>query len=122
MGSMSREALGSARSVLSDLGGSVDLTTGEQLLDAGRVIGGSVQLQSYLADPAVDVSTKKQLLDRLFERDGAGAALVRARTCLGCHLMLSGTDLNVLRQAPDDEVVTCPQCGCILVRTAESGL
>lgn len=66
MGSMSREALGSARSVLSDLGGSVDLTTGEQLLDAGRVVGGSVQLQSYLADPAVDVATKKQLLDRLF--------------------------------------------------------
>jgi len=66
MGSMSREALGSARSVLADLGGSADLATGEQLLDAGRVIGGSVQLQAYFADPSTDVAVKKQLVDRLF--------------------------------------------------------
>ncbi|MBD8702257.1 F0F1 ATP synthase subunit delta [Frigoribacterium sp. CFBP9039] len=66
MGSMSREALGSARSVLSDLGGAADLATGEQLLDAGRVIGGSVQLQAYFADPSTDVVVKKQLVDRLF--------------------------------------------------------
>lgn len=66
MGSMSREALGSARSVLSDLGGAADLATGEQLLDAGRVIGGSVQLQAYFSDPSTDVAVKKQLVDRLF--------------------------------------------------------
>jgi F-type H+-transporting ATPase subunit delta len=70
MGSMSREALGSARSTLADLGGAADLTTGEQVLDAGRVIGGNVQLQAYFADPAVDVlsvvgrrwSSKRDLL------------------------------------------------------------
>lgn len=61
------------------------------------------------------------LYDKLAERS-AGAALVRARTCLGCHMMLSGTDLNVLRQAAEDAVVMCPECGCILVRTDESGL
>jgi F-type H+-transporting ATPase subunit delta len=66
MGSMTREALSSARTVLADLGDSADLATGEQLLDAGRVIGGSVQLQAYFADPSVEVSVKKQLLDRLF--------------------------------------------------------
>ncbi|MBF4578569.1 MULTISPECIES: F0F1 ATP synthase subunit delta [unclassified Frigoribacterium] len=66
MGSMSREALGSARSTLADLGGAADLTTGEQVLDAGRVIGGNVQLQAYFADPAVDAATKKQLVDRVF--------------------------------------------------------
>ena len=37
-------------------------------------------------------------------------------------MVLAGTDLQVLRQAAEDHVVTCPECGCILVRTEESGL
>jgi predicted nucleic acid-binding Zn-ribbon protein len=61
------------------------------------------------------------LYDKLAAR-GNGAALLRARTCEGCHMVLSGTDLNALRQAADDLVVHCPECGCILVRTDESGL
>lgn len=61
------------------------------------------------------------LYDKLAERS-AGAAFLRARTCEGCHMVLSGTDLNALRQAAEDAVVMCPECGCILVRTDESGL
>lgn len=61
------------------------------------------------------------LYEKLSSR-GAGAALLRARTCEWCHMVLSGTDLAVIRQAPDDEVLTCPECGSILVRTGESGL
>ena len=52
----------------------------------------------------------------------AGAALLRRATCEGCRMVLSGTDLNVIRRAADDDVVSCPECGCILVRTEESGL
>jgi predicted nucleic acid-binding Zn-ribbon protein len=37
-------------------------------------------------------------------------------------MVLSGTDLNTIRQAQDDDVVQCPECGAILVRTEESGL
>ena len=51
-----------------------------------------------------------------------GAALLRAGTCEGCRMMLSGIDLTNIRQAPADQVVSCPECGCILVRTEESGL
>ncbi|WP_424935843.1 MULTISPECIES: zinc ribbon domain-containing protein [Bacteria] len=51
-----------------------------------------------------------------------GAALLRRGTCEGCRMVLSGTDLNMIRQAEPDEVVSCPECGCILVRTEESGL
>lgn len=61
------------------------------------------------------------LYDRLTPRN-SGAALLTARTCGGCHIVLAGTDLQVLRRAADDAVVTCPECGCILVRTDESGL
>ena len=53
---------------------------------------------------------------------GAGAALLQRKTCLGCNMELSGTDLQQLRQATNDAVVNCPECGCILVRTEESGL
>ncbi|MCW3494601.1 zinc ribbon domain-containing protein [Microbacterium sp. SSM24] len=52
----------------------------------------------------------------------AGAAILRARTCEGCNMVLSGTDLNALRQAAEDAVVYCPECGSILVRTYDSGL
>jgi len=52
----------------------------------------------------------------------AGAALLRRQTCEGCRMVLSGTDLSGIRQAADDAVLTCPECGCILVRTEESGL
>lgn len=61
------------------------------------------------------------LYDRVAERS-AGAAFLRRRTCEGCNMMLSGTDLNALRQTPEETVVMCPECGCILVRDYESGL
>lgn len=61
------------------------------------------------------------LYDRLAAR-GVGAGLLRASTCEGCRMVLSGTDLNVVRQAAKDAVVHCPSCGGILVRTEESGL
>ncbi|WP_298742309.1 C4-type zinc ribbon domain-containing protein [uncultured Microbacterium sp.] len=61
------------------------------------------------------------LYERLADR-GVGAGALRQRTCEGCRMVLSGTDLQVLRRAEDDDVVMCPECGCILVRTGESGL
>lgn len=61
------------------------------------------------------------LYDRLAARSAGAAPLVR-RTCGGCHMVLSGTDLQTLRSTPEDTVATCPECGCILVRTEESGL
>ncbi len=59
--------------------------------------------------------------ERLAERT-PGAGLLTRRTCGGCHMELSGTDLKTVASAAEDDVVTCPQCGCILVRTYESGL
>lgn len=54
--------------------------------------------------------------------NSAGAALLTRGTCEGCRIVLPGTDLNEIRRAADDAVVSCPECGCILVRTEESGL
>ena len=51
-----------------------------------------------------------------------GAALLTRGTCEGCRMVLSSTDLNDIRRAASDAVIFCPECGCILVRTEESGL
>jgi len=73
---------------------------------------------------AIASSVPAELLayyDRLAVRS-SGAALLLRRTCEGCRMVLAGTDLQVLRQAAEDQIVTCPECGCILVRGEESGL
>lgn len=61
------------------------------------------------------------LYDRIAAR-GVGAGLLTRGTCGGCNMVLSGTDMQAIRQAAEDAVLTCPECGCILVRTEESGL
>jgi predicted nucleic acid-binding Zn-ribbon protein len=63
------------------------------------------------------------LYERLRASNGGvgAAALVRHR-CEGCHLELSGMDLSEVRVAAADEVLRCPECSRILVRTEESGL
>ncbi|MFG6445585.1 zinc ribbon domain-containing protein [Microbacterium sp. P07] len=61
------------------------------------------------------------LYERLAVRGNAAGHLHRG-TCEACRMVLSGTDMNKLRQAAPDLVVNCPECGAILVRTEESGL
>lgn len=53
---------------------------------------------------------------------GLGAAALQARRCEGCRLELNGADLREMAAQPDDDVLRCPECSRILVRTAESGL
>lgn len=53
---------------------------------------------------------------------GLGAAALLARRCEGCRLELNGADLREMAAQADDDVLRCPECSRILVRTAESGL
>jgi predicted nucleic acid-binding Zn-ribbon protein len=63
---------------------------------------------------------------RVYERvraaKGIGAALLRARRCGACRLELDRSALSRITSAAADEVITCEECGAILVRTAASGL
>jgi uncharacterized protein len=63
-----------------------------------------------------------RLYDRVRATKGIGAAPLRARRCGACRLELDRSALSRISTAPADEVVTCDECGAILVRTAESGL
>lgn len=60
--------------------------------------------------------------ERRAVRTSPAAALLRAGTCEGCRMVLAGTELTGIRRQPEDALVSCPECGCILVRTEESGL
>ena len=62
------------------------------------------------------------LYDKLRSQYGIGAAALRARRCEGCRLEINGADLRELAAHPEDDVLRCPECSRILVRTAESGL
>lgn len=53
---------------------------------------------------------------------GLGAAPLRAKKCEGCRLEINGADLREMAALPEDEVLRCPECSRILVRTPESGL
>ncbi len=91
-----------------------------------------------LAEIATEVETEQRRradavaglptdLVTLYERirqnsDGVGAARLNQRRCEGCRLELNTTDLGRLRDAAEDAVIRCEECGRILVRTADSGL
>jgi uncharacterized protein len=63
------------------------------------------------------------LYDRLREqKDGVGAAALRARRCGGCSLQIDNQELAAIATKASDEVLRCEECGRVLVRTAESGL
>jgi predicted nucleic acid-binding Zn-ribbon protein len=53
---------------------------------------------------------------------GVGAALLRQRTCQGCNMTLTGSDLDTVRRSAPDDVLLCPEWDRILVRTEESGI
>lgn len=89
------------------------------------------ELKRELGDLARDretiAATLTEDLRALYEKRrvvgrGNAAALLRARTCSGCTMTLTGSDLESVRSAAPDEVVFCPDCGAILVRTEESGI
>lgn len=59
--------------------------------------------------------------DRLAAR-GSGAGLLQRGMCGACNIVLPSSDIADVRAAAADDVVFCPECGAILVRTDESGL
>ncbi|WP_294180330.1 F0F1 ATP synthase subunit delta [uncultured Schumannella sp.] len=78
MGSATRTALEAAKQDLAARKG-VTLTSGEQLLSAGRAIESSAQLRAVLADPAVEASEKSALIASIFGAlDATASSLLAA--------------------------------------------
>lgn len=80
------------------------------------------------ADLAVNAAARQALVDAVSSalvaeydriRPTAGGVVVarlQGSTCLGCHLTLAPGVVDALRRLPADEIVTCPDCGRMLVR------
>lgn len=63
-------------------------------------------------DPAV-LDDYEVLRPRL---GGVAIARLQGTVCGGCHLSLPAMEVDRLRKLPDDERVTCEECGRLLVR------
>lgn len=66
MGSATRDALSASRAALGALQSQVDLSVGQELFSAGRVIGESAQLRAALADPSAASAAKSAVVEKVF--------------------------------------------------------
>ncbi|GAA3646006.1 zinc ribbon domain-containing protein [Microbacterium marinilacus] len=123
------ERLEAADSAVTEQQALLDATTAE----GQRLSGEAKELVSRAASDAEALTRDRSAIaDRLpadllglYERlaaRGTGTAAFTRGMCGACNMTLSPSDLQVLRGTPDDEVALCPECGGIMVRTAESGL
>jgi uncharacterized protein len=89
------------------------------IADAVTAIDADIVVQTEARRAAAD-SVPGDLLTR-YERlrtqlAGTGAARLAGGSCSGCHLSLPAMEVDRIRKAPPDQVITCDQCGRILVR------
>ncbi|MFC5730518.1 MULTISPECIES: zinc ribbon domain-containing protein [Nocardioides] len=125
------EQLEEAQSALAELTAaleSVDTRLGDltSARDA-KVASFDAEIASVSAGRDAIVAALPEDLLALYEKlrankNGVGAAELRARQCGGCRLSLDPAELGRIRSAPSDEVERCQECQRILVRTSESGL
>jgi len=100
-----------------ELAARVDELRGSIAAEAGAV--GAERARLAAAIPADLLA----LYDKLRgDNLGVGAARLHRGRCEGCHLDLSPTEIDEVRNAPVDEVLRCEECRRILIRTADSGL
>lgn len=82
--------------------------------------------ESLARDRASLVETIPVDLVELYEKQraryGVGAALLRGKVSEGSGVALTESDLSWIRASAPDDVVLCPDSGCILVRGDESTL
>ncbi|GGM17784.1 zinc ribbon domain-containing protein [Nakamurella endophytica] len=57
------------------------------------------------------------LYDRIHAGGRVAAGELRGSRCEACSMQLDNVELARLRNAPVDDVLRCPECGAILVRT-----
>ena len=112
----SQRAMDQARAAADEAAAAWDRRTDE-------IASETVALEQRRQEVVTDLPAERvALYDKIRQRSGQGAGLLRHGRCGDCQLMLSSSDLDRARTAPSDEVVRCEECGAIMVRTPESGL
>ncbi len=124
------EALEEAQARLSNVQGDLDTIrtelVGKIAARDAAIVELDAQASATQAERAATAAAVPDDLTTLYDKVrgqyGVGAAALRARRCEGCRLEINGADLRELAAMPEDEVLRCPECSRILIRTAESGL
>jgi len=89
------------------------LAAAEVAVDAELSVATASRAEAVTIVPAELLATYERLRERL---GGIGVAPLVGSSCGGCHLTMSASELDRIRRQPADAVVTCEQCGRILVR------
>ena len=111
-----RVELDKAQAALSDAQGRRDSALADlDSTEAKRVSERELMIKLFPADLL-------GLYERVRAQRGIGAGLLRGRRCGACRIEIDRTTMSTIKAAAADDVVTCDECGAILVRTAESGL
>jgi len=114
--SHARVELDKAQSALSDAQGRRDSALADlDSTEAKRVAERELMVKGFAADFL-------GLYERVRAQRSIGAGLLRGRRCGACRIEIDRTTMSTIKSAAADDVVTCDECGAILVRTAESGL
>lgn len=90
-----------------------DITRIQTAIDAELDDVTSQRTQAASGLPAEVLAEYEPLRTQL---GGVGAAKLLGARCEGCHLEIPSAQLEAVRKAPPEAVVTCPECGRILVR------
>ena len=79
------------------------------------------QLEGIESDRASVAQSVSPELLALYEKirldGGMGAAVLAGNQCKGCNLTINTIEIQRINGLPEDDVVRCEECRCILVRT-----
>lgn len=115
--------LATAESLLAESRARAEQTAAEWDRRADEIASETVALEGRRAElVGVLPGDLVALYEKVRDRSGVGAGLLRHGRCGACQLQLSASDLSRIRETAPDEVVRCEECGAIMVRTEESGL
>jgi predicted nucleic acid-binding Zn-ribbon protein len=90
-----------------------DLAVAEAEIDRALGLETDARAAKAVGVPEPLLSRYEQLRARL---GGIGAARMVGSSCGGCHLAFSASEVDRMRREPPQAVITCDQCGRILVR------
>jgi hypothetical protein len=108
--------LAAAEQALADVAARRDATLADlEATEAGR----RRDREAIVGDIPADLLA---LYDKLRDKNGTGAALLRARRCGACRLEVDRSEISAIKHAAPNEVLRHEECGVIMVRTSESGL
>ncbi|MFT7648239.1 MAG: putative nucleic acid-binding Zn-ribbon protein [Candidatus Poriferisodalaceae bacterium] len=104
--------------VRQDLANQITVQEAELEVALAEVVAETASIQAE-RDAAADLvsSELRAAYEQLrVDLEGIAIAEINGSMCTGCNLGLSAVAIDRMKKQPDDAVVTCPECGRLLIR------